>query len=477
MGQLFNTIVTELNNYLWSYILIGLLIGLGVYFSFRTKFVQFRLLGEMFRLLTDKATVSADGKKGISSFQSFCIGAATRIGTGNLAGVAIAIGLGGPGAVFWMWIVALVGGATSFIESTLAQIYKVKDKNGYRGGPAYYIEKALNARWLGIIFAIFITISFGLIFNSVQSNTISVAFESAFGTSRLVMGLIITGVSALVIFGGINRIAKVSQVVVPVMAVFYLLIGLFIIVTNFQAIPGVFSLIISSAFGFNEALGGTVGAAISYGVKRGLFSNEAGMGSAPNAAATATVSHPAKQGLIQTLGVFVDTLFVCSATAFIILLSNEYQTGTFEGINLLQASLVSHVGPWASVFIAISIFLFAFSSIIGSYYYGETNIEFIKKDNTVLFLYRIAALGMVLFGSLASVQIVWDLADLSMALMAITNLIAIAFLGKIAFKTLDDYVSQLKVGKNPVFHVSNVDGLQNVECWGEEEKIDNKKAV
>lgn len=467
-------IVGLLNGFLWTYIIIGGLLGLGVYFTIRTKFVQIRLLKEMCRLLTDKAMITGEGKKGISSFQSFCIGAATRIGTGNLAGVAVALTLGGPGALFWMWIVALLGGATSFIESTLAQVYKVKDKEGFKGGPAYYMEKALNARWLGILFAIFIALAFGIIFNGVQSNTISLAFETAFGINRAVMGIVLVGLTTLVIFGGVKRIARFSEIIVPIMAVFYLLIGLFVIITNLSQVPAVFSLIFKSAFGLEQAVGGGIGAAIMLGVKRGLFSNEAGMGSAPNAAATAVVSHPAKQGLMQTLGVFVDTLLVCSATGFIILLGDIYGKTDATGIELLQASLSSHLGSWASIFVAISIFLFAFSSIVGSYYYGETNIQYIKNNKSSLFVYRLLVLGMVMFGSVASIQIVWDLADLSMALMVVINLVAITLLGKIAFKVLDDYVIQLKAGKDPVFYADSIEGLNNVEAWENKPKTSLK---
>ena len=442
-----NEFIGFMNNLLWTYVIIGGLLGLGVYFSVKTNFVQLRMIKEMFRILTDKAMVTTEGKKGVSSFQSFCIGAATRIGTGNLAGVAIAIAIGGPGAIFWMWVVAIFGGATSFIESTLAQVYKIKDKEGFRGGPAYYMQKALNARWLGIIFAFFIALAFGLIFNAVQSNTISLAFESAFGTNRTVIGLALVGLTALVIFGGVKRIAKVSEVIVPIMAGFYIILGLYVMATNISQVPAVFALIFKSAFGLEQAVGGGIGAAIMNGVKRGLFSNEAGMGSAPNSAATAVVSHPAKQGLIQTLGVFVDTLLVCSATGFIILMGDAYGKTDLTGIELLQASLESHVGGWAGIFIAISIFLFAYSSIIGSYYYGETNIEFIKKSKTNIFIYRIAVLGMVMFGALASLQIVWDLADLSMAFMATINLVALALLGKLAFKVLRHYIEQRKQEK------------------------------
>lgn len=463
-------IVDFLNGLLWSKVLIVALLGLGVYFTFASKFVQFRFIGEMVRVLFEKSTIQ-DGKNGISSFKSFCIGAATRIGTGNLAGVAVAVTLGGPGAVFWMWIVALVGGATSFVESTLAQVYKVKDKEGFRGGPAYYIEKALGMRWLGIIFAILIAVTFGLIFNSVQSNTIAFAFENAFGINRVVMGIIITVVTGLVIFGGVKRIANLSSIIVPVMAVLYLGIAVVVLAMNITELPGVIALIVKSAFGLEEAVGGAVGAAIMNGVKRGLFSNEAGMGSAPNAAAAATVSHPAKQGFIQTLGVFVDTILICSATAFIILLAPAQDV---SGIELLQNSLASHIGGWASVFIAIAIFLFAFSSIIGSYYYGETNIEFIKKSKSNIFVYRLLTMAFVMMGSLLSLGFVWSLADLFMAFMTLINLVAIAFLGKIAFNILKDYEGQRKDGKDPVFDPKKL-GIKNADVWesGEAQKDNN----
>jgi alanine or glycine:cation symporter, AGCS family len=451
------------NTMLWSYILIVLLIVLGIYFTIKTNFVQFRLFGEMFRLLGSESNSS--NKKGISSFQAFCISTASRVGTGNLAGVAIAISLGGPGAVFWMWMIALIGAASSFVESTLAQIYKVKDKGGYRGGPAYYMEQGLKKRWMGVLFSVLITISFGLVFNSVQANTISIAFESAFGLNRLTMGLILTAVVAVIIFGGVQRIAKVSQVIVPIMALLYVAVAAFVVITNIEAIPTVFGTIITSAFGLKEAVGGGIGAALMMGIKRGLFSNEAGMGSAPNAAATAEVSHPVKQGLIQTLGVFTDTLLICSATAFIILISGAHLNEGLTGIELTQAALSSEVGSWANGFVALAIFLFAFSSVIGNYYYGETNIEFINQNKVSLFLYRLAVLGMVIFGSVAQIQIVWDMADLTMGLMALVNLIAITMLGKIAYAALADYVKQRKQGKDPVFYKNSIQGIENVECW------------
>ncbi|GAE01763.1 sodium/alanine symporter family protein [Clostridium botulinum B str. Osaka05] len=461
--------ISVLNNYLWSYILIALLIILGLFFSFKSKFVQIRYFKEMFRLLGEGASKSGrekhKGKKGVSSFQAFCISTASRVGTGNLAGVAIAIASGGPGAVFWMWLIALIGGASSFVESTLAQIYKVEDEHGFRGGPAYYMEKALNKKWMGIIFSILITISYGLVFNSVQANTISLAFEQAFGVNTLIIGLILAVLTSLIIFGGVKRIARVTEIIVPIMAITYVIVALFVIFKNIGSIPSIFSLIIENAFGIKQVVGGGLGAAVLMGIKRGLFSNEAGMGSAPNAAATANVTHPAKQGLIQTLGVFTDTILICSATSFIVLISGSYLKSDLTGIQLTQTALSSQVGSWGNTFIAICIFLFAFSSVIGNYYYGETNIEFLKGSKSSLFLYRICVIGMVIFGSIAKIQIVWDMADLFMGFMAIINLIAITMLSKIAFAALKDYDRQKKQGIEPVFYADSIEGLNNIECW------------
>ncbi|MDO4534437.1 MAG: alanine/glycine:cation symporter family protein [Clostridium perfringens] len=461
--DLLTSIVTNVNDFIWTYVLIALLLIVGIYFSFKTKFVQFRYIKEMFRLLGDNGNKKEGG---VSSFQAFCISTASRVGTGNIAGVAIAIALGGPGAVFWMWLIALIGAASSFIESTLAQIYKVKDSDSFRGGPAYYIEKGLKKRWLGIIFAILITICFGLIFNAVQSNTISAAFNNAFGFNKLFVGIVIAILTSLVIFGGVKRIAKVSEIIVPILATAYILVAAFVIVTNFSQLPSIFKLIFESAFGFKQVTAGGLGATILYGVKRGLFSNEAGMGSAPNAAATADVSHPAKQGLIQTLGVFTDTLVICSCTAFIILLSGSYADSNLTGIELTQNALASHLGVFGTYFIAFCILLFAFSSIVGNFYYGQSNIEFIKENKTFLNIYRILVIAMILFGSVTSVEIVWTLADVFMAFMAIVNLIAIALLSKFAFATLKDYTSQKKQGiKDPVFDPSKIHGLEGAECW------------
>ncbi|MEW6637710.1 MAG: alanine/glycine:cation symporter family protein [Actinomycetota bacterium] len=464
MGAL-EGIVSAANTIIWTYLLVVLLIGLGVYFTVRSNFVQFRMLSEMIRVLLGRA----DG--GVSSFGAFAVGTAARVGTGNLAGVALAIGVGGPGAVFWMWLIALVGSASAFVESTLAQLYKVRDGDTFRGGPAYYMEKALGQRWMGVLFAVLITFTFGLVFTSVQANTISLAINESYGVNRFIMGLVIVALTALVIFGGIKRIAHVAEVLVPVLAIPYVLMALYIIVTNFTEIPQVLFLIVSDALGFQPALGGGLGAALLVGVQRGLFSNEAGMGSAPNAAATASVSHPVKQGLVQAFGVFVDTLVICSATAFIILFSGIYQSGEADGIALTQQALGSQIGGWASSFIAFAVFTFAFSSIIANYYYGETNIEFMTGDDRYVFYYRLAVLGLVLFGSVAALELVWTLADLFMGSMALVNLVAIALLGHLAFAALKDYRSQRRSGKDPTFRASSIPGLRNTEVWGESERV------
>lgn len=469
--EFLNKQILLVNDFIWTYILIAMLIVIGLYFTFRTKFVQFTNIKEMFRLLGEGNPSKDKSKNEVSSFQAFCIGTASRVGTGNLAGVASAIAIGGPGAVFWMWLIALIGSASAFIESTLAQIYKVKDGDSFRGGPAYYMEKGLKKKWMGITFSILIIMCFGFAFNSVQSNTIAAAFNSTFNANKLIIGIILTVLTLIIIFGGVNRIAKISSILVPIMAVAYIVIALFIIIINFNKIPSLFITIFENAFGIKQVVGGGIGAALLQGIKRGLFSNEAGMGSAPNAAATATVSHPAKQGLIQTLGVFTDTLIICTSTAFIILLSGVPLDGSVKGIELTQMALVFQVGSWGGTFISICILLFAFSSIIGNYYYGETNIQFITESKVVLYGYRILVAAMVLFGSIASMDLVWNIADVFMGLMAILNLIAIVLLGKIAIKALQDYTVQKKAGKNPVFYASSIPELgDEVEEWRENEK-------
>ena len=469
-------IITEVNDFLWTYILIAVLVGCGLWFTWRTRFVQFRMLKEMVRLLGD-SSVKHPGHKHISSFQAFAVSVATRVGTGNLAGVATAIAIGGPGAVFWMWIIALIGSATAFVESTLAQLFKLRHKDSFIGGPAYYIQKGMHNRWMSALFAILITITFGLSYNSIQSNTICQAMNEAFGWNQVLTGIVLVMMSLAIVFGGIQRIAKVSSVIVPVMAIGYFILAFVIVLMNIHLMPHVFKVIISNAFGLEQITGGGLGATMMNGIKRGLFSNEAGEGSAPNVAATASVSHPVKQGLIQALGVFTDTLLVCSCTAFIILISGLYSHPELNGIALTQSALQSEIGSSGPIFIAIAIFLFAFSSIIGNYYYGEANIRFLfgrKEENnngklkSILFIYRLCSGGvLVMFGALASLEIVWNLGDLCMALLTACNLIAILVLGKYAFKLLKDYQQQKKNGiKDPIFHRSQLPEIEKeLECW------------
>ena len=469
-----NELITAVNDVIWSYVLIVALVGCGLWFTWRTKFVQFRMVGEMLRLLTESAVdsvgdqVKGKEKRHISSFQAFAVSVATRVGTGNLAGVATAIVIGGPGAVFWMWLIALIGSATAFVESTLAQLYKQKHKDSFIGGPAYYIQKGLKCRWMAVLFAILITLQFGLSNNSIQANTICGAMQEAFGWSPIWVGVALATMALFIVFGGIQRIAKVSSVIVPLMAVGYIILALVIIIMNIHLIPHVFKVIILDAFGFSQIAGGSIGAAMMNGIKRGLFSNEAGEGSAPNAAATASTTHPVKQGLIQALGVFTDTLMVCSCTAFIILISGLYQVPELNGIALTQSALQSEIGSIGPMFIAVAIFLFAFSSIIGNYYYGEANIRFITQNNKVMTAYRIASAGlMVMFGALASFELVWNIVDLFMALLTACNLVAIVLLGRYAFRLLDDYRQQKRQGiKEPVFHRSKLPEIEDeLECW------------
>ena len=470
-----NELITQINDAIWGYVLIGVLIICGIWFTWKTKGVQFRMVGEMLRLLADSATSGTDSlsdkdknHKHISSFQAFAVSVATRVGTGNLAGVATAIAIGGPGAVFWMWVIALIGSATAFIESTLGQLYKQRQKDSFVGGPAYYIKRGLHCNWMAYLFAVLITITFGLSYNSIQSNTICGAMYEAFGWNPLLVGSILSVVALIIIFGGLQRIANVSIVMVPLMAIGYFVLVMVIIIMNIEHIPHVLKVIITNAFGLEQGVGGTIGATIMNGVKRGLFSNEAGEGSAPNVAAAATVSHPVKQGLIQALGVFTDTLLVCSCTAFMILISGLYSTPELNGIALTQAALNSEIGAFGPTFIAIAILLFAFSSIIGNYYYGEANIRFMTSSNAVLTVYRVFSGGvLVMFGAMASLEIVWNLGDLCMAMLTACNLVAIVRLGKYAFRLLEDYRQQKRSGiKEPTFHRSQMPEIEkDLMCW------------
>ncbi|HIF9292914.1 sodium:alanine symporter family protein [Photobacterium damselae subsp. damselae] len=469
------SIIGVINGVLWGQLLVYLLVAVGVYFTLRLGFIQIR----QFRHAIDVLKSGRDLENGISSYQVFCTSMAARVGTGNMAGVAVALTVGGPGAIFWMWLIALFGMATAFIESTLAQVYKVKDVDGqYRGGPAYYMEKGLGQRWMGTLFSIFLIIAFGLVFNAVQANTITDALNHSFGVNKIVLGIVIVAFSAFFIMGGLRRVAQASTSIVPVMAIGYLLIAIVIVAMNISELPAVLALIVKSAFGWQEAaVGGvayTIAQAMQSGIARGLFSNEAGMGSAANVAASATPNpnHPASQGFVQMLGVFTDTIIICTASAAMIMLSGVMdQPDHATGISLLQQALSNELGGWTTYFMVAAIILFCFSSIIANYTYAETNIMFLNGNTKKgLFVFRLCVLAMVMFGSVASLPVVWSLADASMGLMAMTNIIALVFLSKLAIKVIKDYEHQLKAGKIPEFDRTKFPELDDLDgAWHPEE--------
>ena len=474
----FKSVVQVGNDLIWSQYLIGLLLTVGIFFTISSKFVQLRMLPEMFRALVEKPETLKNGEKGISPFQAFAISAGSRVGTGNIAGVATAIVLGGPGAVFWMWIIAFIGAASAFIEATLAQVYKVHDKEGgFRGGPAYYITKGLNQKWLGITFAVLITVTFAFVFNTVQSNTIAESLRTQYHISPVITGIILAVITAIIIFGGVRSIATLSSLIVPIMAIVYVGIVLFILLMNFDQIIPMIGTIIKSAFGMEQVAGGAVGTAILQGVKRGLFSNEAGMGSAPNAAATAAVPHPVKQGLLQSLGVFFDTMLVCTATAIMILLYSGLKFGEKapQGVEVTQSALNEHLGSPGGIFLTVAITLFAFSSVVGNYYYGQSNIEFLSKNKAILFIFRCLVVVLVFIGAVVKTETVWSTADLFMGLMAIVNIVSIIGLSNIAFAVMKDYIQQKRAGLKPVFKPENLEiNLFGIESWGREDKISKK---
>lgn len=450
------TIVDFLNNILWGYVLIYGLLAVGVFFTIRLGFLQFVNFNEMIRAIRGSRESDVHG---ISPFQALCTSLASRVGTGNLAGVAVALYLGGAGAIFWMWLVALVGMATGYAESTLAQLYKVRDGRGqYRGGPSVYISKGLNAPWAAVIFAICLILSFGLVFNAVQANSIADAMEGAFGIPKLWMGIAVAIFAGIVIFGGLRSIVRFAEFVVPFMAGAYVLIALGIMAWNITEVPGVLIAIVKSAFGLEEAVGGATGsitAAMLNGIKRGLFSNEAGMGSAPNIAATATPAphHPSSQGLVQAFGVFVDTIVICTATAVVILLSGVMGPDSeLTGTQLTQAAMEAHIGEAGGYFVAIAILFFAFTSIVANYTYAENAVVYLGAGNNLgIGLLRIAALGMVVWGGYEAVTTVFNTADASMGLMATINLVAIVLLSGTVVKLTRDYLAQRKTGAVPHF--------------------------
>ena len=447
--EFFNT----LSDWLWTYVVITMLVGCAVYFTWNLRAVQFTMLPTMLRNLfrPSDQPIESIGKRRISSFQAFAISLSSRVGTGNLAGVASAIFVGGPGAVFWMWVMALLGAATSFMEATLAQLFKRKGKDSFYGGPAYYMKYGLKRPWMGILFACFIIYGFGLANQLVQSNTLCDALSTAFHLPMHHVAVGLALLTLLIIFGGIQRIAHFCAMVVPFMAIGYILLALYILVVNITEIPAMFTLIVRSAFGFEQAAGGAVGIAIMQGVKRGLFSNEAGEGSAPNAAATATIPHPVMQGLLQSLGVFADTLLICSCTAFIILLSGLY-TGGDDGIILTGHAMEHHLGSFGGWFLVAAIFLFAYSTIIANYFYGETNIRYIIDKPWAVAVFRCVSGVVVLLGGFMTLQQAWSIVDLAMAFMTILNLIAVLLLSRYAFRLLRDFKEQRRQGKEPVFN-------------------------
>lgn len=476
--SVFETIIGVANDLLWGDFLIGILIVAGLYFSLSSRFVQLRWFKEMFRVIKEPSETLPDGSKGISAFKAFTISAASRVGTGNVAGVATAIVLGGPGAVFWMWVIAFIGAGTAFFESTLGQLYKVKDREGgFRGGPAYYMEKGLGQRWLGIFFAILITVTFGFAFNGLQANTIAAAYSGAFNIDRSIVGIVLAIFTAVVIFGGAKAVANVTGYIVPIMATIYLVVVFIILVMNYDMIIPMLGEIFTHAFGVREVFSGAIGAAILSGFQRGLFSNEAGMGSVPNAAASAAVSHPVKQGLIQSLGVYFDTMVVCTATAIILLMYTDISYGedALQGIEVTQAAMTSQMGQFGAIFIAVVILLFAYSSILGNYFYGQSNLNYIKEHPVVLFIFKILVIGMVYVGAVMDISLAWDTADVFMALMAVTNLVATIGLSSIVFKVMKDYSDQLKTGKQPVFYIDNVNiDRDGIEEW-DRDRYDNIK--
>jgi len=472
MTTWFNSLLGELSNFLYTYILIALLVVTGLYFTFRTKAVQFRLFPEAIRVLGEK---KRDGKD-ISSFQALMISTASRVGTGNIAGVATAIAtataVGGYGAVFWMWLLALVGAASAFIESTLAQCYKEKHGEDWVGGPAYYIQKALGSRKWGVVFAVLLIACFAYGFNALQAFNAGTSLKYyiphyADSVWPLVVGGILAALTAVSIFGGVRRISAITSGLVPVMAAVYIALGLFITVKNIGQVPTMLSMIFQQAFDPKAMFAGLGASCIMQGVKRGLYSNEAGMGSAPNAAAAADVSHPVKQGLVQMLSVFIDTILICSTTAFMLLLSGVPIDPAVKDMGYVQAAVLNQVGEFGPLFITVSIFLFAFSSLVGNYYYTETNFKFIRDSKTGLNLFRVTCVAAVFLGAQMDFSTVWNLADVLMGLMALVNLVAILLLGGQALRVLRDYNEQRRAGKNPVYRASEV-GVGDPEIWNEE---------
>lgn len=468
-------VITNISDNLWANFLMYALVAVGLGITIATRGIQFRSFPEMLRTLKDPAGTEYNGQKSISAFRAFTVSAASRVGVGNIVGVALAITMGGPGAVFWMWVIASVGAASAFAESLLGQLYKRRGKDSYIGGPAYYMERGLNARWLGLIFVAFIIVTYAFVFVALQTNSIVNAVAGSFdvdvtGTNgmgfRVALGIIIAVISALIIFGGIRTISSVTEILVPFMAVLYLILGLLVVLMNLDAVPGVLADIFAGAFGIREFVTGTLIGVITQGMRRGLLSNEAGMGTAPNAGATASVSHPAKQGFVQALGVYFDTMLVCSVTAFIVLVAGNVPYGDkSQAGTLTQTALATHLGDWAVHFLTLAIALFAFSSIIGNYYYGESNLRFVTEKAAPMRIFRAAVVVFVFFGAIASLDLLWNLADLLNGGMVIVNLAAVSLLMPQVIKVLRNYESQRKAGLEPVFQASDLPEIKNLDAW------------
>ncbi|MFC5731858.1 alanine/glycine:cation symporter family protein [Cytobacillus gottheilii] len=478
--------VGSLNNVLWSNPVIYICLAIGLFFTIMTRFLQVRHIKDMFLLMFKGKSSDA----GVSSFQALSLALSGRVGTGNIAGTATAIAMGGPGAVFWMWTIAFIGAGSAFVESTLAQIYKVKKDGVYRGGPAYYIEKGIGVKWYAVLFALAALLAMAILMPGVQSNSISVGIENAFGVSKYITGGAIVILLALIIFGGVKRIATVAQYAVPFMAVGYMIVALIIIGMNISAVPEVFSLIFRSAFAADSMFGGIVGSAIAWGVKRGIYSNEAGQGTGPHAAAAAEVSHPAKQGLVQAFSVYIDTLLVCSATAFMILFTNMYNTvgpdgsflvenlpGVEAGAGFTQEAVESVLPGFGAGFVAVSLFFFAFTTIMAYYYIAETNVAYLVKGKNIkpaMFILKLVLLGATFYGAVKTAGLAWALGDVGLGLMVWLNLIAILILTKPALIALRDYEAQKKQGLDPVFNSTKL-GIKNAEYWADGYNLEEEK--
>lgn len=466
---MFAQIINTLSDLLYTYILIILLLATGIYFTFRTKFVQFRMLREAIRVVMEPK----DDENGLSSFQALMVSTASRVGTGNIAGISTAICLGGPGAVFWMWITALLGSASAFIESTLAQIYKRRAEDGScYGGPAYYIQAVLKRRWIGVLFAVFLILTYMVGFNLVASFNIVDTFRaySFFdeSTTPLIIGGILAVIFCICICGGSKQISKITGFLVPLMGIFYLALALFVVVTHFELIPKMFADIFTNAFDFQAIFGGFTGSCIMQGIKRGLFSNEAGVGSAPNAAASASVSHPVKQGLVQMLSVFIDTIVICSATSFMLLCSGIAPSDELKGMPWVQAAAAESLGELGITFITIALFLFAFTTLIGNFFYAEMGLGYLcdkKPGKKILIIFRAAATIIVFSGSLLEFSVAWSTADVIMGFLALINLPVIIMLGGPAIRCMHDYMKQKKAGKNPVFKAADIQLKDKTDFW------------